>query len=638
MATRLYVSTMEASFFKVNSMGYDNNPPIEGFHRVGDIVISNNQDVFGWVCVEEGEPGTWKEICDITSIKEDIEDLKNQVNKNTEDIDELQTLVDINIGDIENLESNVETNTGDIIEIQEGMNIHTNNITDLQSQVGTIHEVILNLKNESGTTLEDIFNLSEAIGKNTTNITNINIDIDENIKPDIEDLKSKVESNTERIEVLEDRVDNHDSMINDLNNKVIKVETNLNDLLKDIENGLIGGGGSGGSKLASINASVFIDTPTNEVSLDSLGVLVTKNNKLTVHLNSAHLMENVDYRIDYENNKIVKITEGKWNESSISGSMFAFELLKNVENTDGNNVVLKNKLVSATNTVNILKGVSEVEIGIEGFDKDTDMLMVFKNSTFIVNDIEYIISDDSSKIIKIDGKWNENGLEEYTITFVVFKEVAIVDNDGLVNNVVNPNILGYYNTVEFNDSRNSIEIGIEQFIQGKDILEVHYNGLLLVEGIHYNIINNGLSIECIGDPWNKDAEDTQQMTFRVLKIEGIAIQELNNIINIDTATTEVEIGIDEFNADSDVIEVHLNGVMLVKGLDFNINNGKLVKIDKSEPWNIYNVQGQKMFIKVLKNSSSRSNDSKQGLVNALVNKGIDVSINTSWEDLFSYLL
>ena len=164
------------------------------------------------------------------------------------------------------------------------------------------------------------------------------------------------------------------------------------------------------------------------------------------------------------------------------------------------------------------------------------------------------------------------------------------------------NIVGYFNAVEFTDVRSSIEIGIPQYINGEDFLEVHYNGLLLVEGIHYNVSDDGLKIEVIGDPWNKDADDTQQMIFRVIKSEGVVLKELNNTININVATTEVEIGIDGYVQGSDIIEVHLNGVLLVEGVDYNVVDGKLVKIDQSEPWNMYNVQGQKMFVKVFKNT------------------------------------
>ena len=64
MALKLYVSKTEASFFLSNTLYCDINIPTEGEHKVGDLVISNIQqdDVIGWICIEKGNPGKWKEL------------------------------------------------------------------------------------------------------------------------------------------------------------------------------------------------------------------------------------------------------------------------------------------------------------------------------------------------------------------------------------------------------------------------------------------------------------------------------------------------------------------------------------------------------------------------------------------------
>ena len=164
-------------------------------------------------------------------------------------------------------------------------------------------------------------------------------------------------------------------------------------------------------------------------------------------------------------------------------------------------------------------------------------------------------------------------------------------------------VVGYINSVSFNNTRNSIEIGIPEFNKGIDFLEVHYNGLLLAEGVHYSVSSDGLRIESIDGSWNESANDTQQMIFRVLKSEGVKVKEYKNTVDIDNACYEVEHGIPQYNSQFDIIEVHLNGVLLVEGLDYRIENDKLIKIDSNEAWNPYNVQGQKMFIKVMRNVS-----------------------------------
>ena len=165
-------------------------------------------------------------------------------------------------------------------------------------------------------------------------------------------------------------------------------------------------------------------------------------------------------------------------------------------------------------------------------------------------------------------------------------------------------IVGYVNAVSFSDARSSIEIGINEYKKGIDFLEVHYNGLMLAEGVHYNVSEDGKSIIAIDDVWNENADDTQQMIFRVLKSEGVNVKELKNTINIDSACYEVEMGIEGFNPEIDVVEVHLNGVLLVQGVDYEIVEGRISKLDRSEAWNPYNVNGQKMFVKVFRNNAN----------------------------------
>ena len=194
--------------------------------------------------------------------------------------------------------------------------------------------------------------------------------------------------------------------------------------------GLVGVGGNGGSgELVCMNETVTVDGPVNEVSLGDLAGLVTDKDKLTVHFNSTHLMQGVDFEISADKTKIVKLTEGSWNESGIAGSMFAFELLKNVETIENGNIILESKLTSITNSVNVGANVSEVEIGVDGLNKDDDTLLVFKNGVMMVEGVDYNISEDNTKIVSIGEVWNKDGLDDYCIAFVVFKEVMLYDGE-----------------------------------------------------------------------------------------------------------------------------------------------------------------------------------------------------------------
>lgn len=86
----------------------------------------------------------------------------------------------------------------------------------------------------------------------------------------------------------------------------------------------------------------------------------------------------------------------------------------------------KNTLGFFKNNVEIITEVSEVTIGINGYNKDTDLLMVFRNSTYCELGIEYTISSDSLKINKVEGTWN--GAESSIgFNFIVLKNIPNAD-------------------------------------------------------------------------------------------------------------------------------------------------------------------------------------------------------------------
>ena len=192
---------------------------------------------------------------------------------------------------------------------------------------------------------------------------------------------------------------------------------------------IFGSGGSG--KLVSLTSSVEVTGPVTEVSLDGLGTNVSENDKLFVHYNSTHLLEGVDFEIISNGTKIRKLGGGSWNESS-SNALFAFELLKHVKKVNGDNILLDSKICVLKSNKTISAPASEVEIGIEGFNKDTDFLTAYVNSTYLTEGVDYNISSDSRKIVTLNGNWNEESLSDYRFSFVVIKEVGIVNPEAVV--------------------------------------------------------------------------------------------------------------------------------------------------------------------------------------------------------------
>lgn len=109
-----------------------------------------------------------------------------------------------------------------------------------------------------------------------------------------------------------------------------------------------------------------------------------------------------------------------------SGEPGVWEVVGGRENIVGENII---KMVSKTNNVLLTSPSTEVNIGINDFDKEVDTLLVFKNGVHIIERIDFNISDDSSKIISLNDIWNEGNIEDYNITFIVFKNVSMTDEE-----------------------------------------------------------------------------------------------------------------------------------------------------------------------------------------------------------------
>ena len=292
---------------------------------------------------------------------------------------------------------------------------------------------------------------------------------------------------------------------------------------------VVGAGTGGGSgSIVAINDTLTVNSAVTEVSLGNLIGKISSSDKLIVHYNSTHLMEGIDYEVNSEGTRIVKLTKGSWNESG-EQALFAFELFKNVESVNGNEIVIDTKLTSIVNNMMVTAPTTEVEIGVEGFDKNSDTLLVFKNGVIMVEGVEYNVSEDNTKITSINEVWNENNVEEYGITFVVFKEVVVYDGAtggitmGMLGSDVRETInnltettLQHSNLLENMDGKyatkedlGNIEVDLSPYQQKTDNnLQTSSKDVIGAINELFQSANNGkeLIASAIGEPLN--AEDT----------------------------------------------------------------------------------------------------------------------------------
>ena len=137
------------------------------------------------------------------------------------------------------------------------------------------------------------------------------------------------------------------------------------------------------------------------------------------------------------------------------------------------------KIVTLKSRVVVNEALSEVNIGVSGFNKATDTLIVFNNARFMVEGVDYEINIDSTKIVAMNGIiWNEELVNNYVFDFVIFKMMNVNENGEVAVSSVNE-IVKLKNTVVVNEAVNEVEIGINGFNEGDD-LTVYKNSIYII--------------------------------------------------------------------------------------------------------------------------------------------------------------
>lgn len=78
------------------------------------------------------------------------------------------------------------------------------------------------------------------------------------------------------------------------------------------------------------------------------------------------------------------------------------------------------------NTVTVEEATNKVAIGISDYNKDSDLLMVYKNTVYLEDTIMYTVSSDNAYINNPNGTWDANSL----FNFIVIKITSSLPNSG----------------------------------------------------------------------------------------------------------------------------------------------------------------------------------------------------------------
>lgn len=133
------------------------------------------------------------------------------------------------------------------------------------------------------------------------------------------------------------------------------------------------------------------------------------------------------------------------------------------------------------NSVTLSQSAERVTIGIEGYNKNTDLLMVYKNTVYLEEGSMYNISEDSLYITNPNGQWN-NDIVDSVFNFVVLKgstseqptsemEPALLASKYTNNKLCTKSILCFGDHIFTGKGNNGV--GIIDMISSKNIMKCY---------------------------------------------------------------------------------------------------------------------------------------------------------------------
>ena len=241
----------------------------------------------------------------------------------------------------------------------------------------------------------------------------------------------------------------------------------------------------------------------------------------TININQKNVSDNNN--TFFRNNRILIGTEMPLTGDYVRGDIIVNSGSDNDENSmwiciesgsPGDWISIGRKpLITAKARVTITDTVDEVSTeGLGELVEKNDKLDVYLNSTYLLEDEDYSISKDGTKIIKKSGFWNTTK-ENAIFDFVLMKQVHKVDSDNITINA-KTKLTSIVTNVPIIGTQTEVAIP-NNFNETNDTLLIFKNGIIMVNDVDYQISNG--NIVSLTGPWNQSNVDDYEMTFILLK-------------------------------------------------------------------------------------------------------------------------
>lgn len=262
-------------------------------------------------------------------------------------------------------------------------------------------------------------------------------------------------------------------------------------------------------------------------------------------------------------------------------------LAKNVYADDGltmqqtlDNLKLSQLIQYSKKTVTITKNSYSVPINLP-YDQEDDLLFVFANSVYLEQGIDYRINAINAHIEALDGEWQATEDEPISFNYIILKANERNNEEAQARAGV-----GFQKyTITIYENKDSVEVPDLIYNQDTDTILLFNNSVYLEENTDYIIEDT--TIKSLDGEWQASSSEPMTLNIVVLKAvpignarfdgaliedNSIDISKISNLklglasqrntVKLTNDSTFVEIGIDDFDKNTHVLIVHMNGVLL----------------------------------------------------------------------------
>jgi hypothetical protein len=335
---------------------------------------------------------------------------------------------------------------------------------------------------------------------------------------------------------------------------------NIEDVLRG--HGIGVGSGGGGGHIITFQNTVTISAPTNTVA-HGISIFDRAKGTMLVVQNKTLATENNDYFFSSDNTSIVK-KNGTWDAQTT----FTFLVLSSAPTIDALKTICLEKFVTST-----ADGTTHILIAMPEYDADNDIIKLFLDNSMLYKTDNYTVTGTGvDAAIDLVGFSLKNGDKVLIQVWKKVREDLANLQDAITTvRLTNAVTVPLDNSTHFN-------IGVPTFNKDNDVLDVYFKNDYLYPVTQYTMGGDGVSIDLVGTPTVQN-DIVYFVVHKKVLSNSVALQDIMTTVNLTNLvtiaadnTTIVNIGIPEYNKDTDLLDVIFDHGFLAPVSEYTVNS------------------------------------------------------------------